>query len=321
MGKPTMNVGGTALAFALACAPVFAEESGTIRIREEAIVQGPKVYLGDLVEVSEPELKERLAGIEVSAAPQPGATKQLTASLVEARLEHAGVDLGQLDPARPTQIRATTLHADLAPEFLAASLREHIELEMPWDPESTEVDVVAPKQGLKVPEGEVSIEWRASPQYTFVGPANFRGNIFVNGEAFRTVVLRGDIETYQEIVVAAVDIPRGRPIAESQLTTKTIAMSVAPEGAVTDMTEVEGLVLRRSLLPGQPLTTRIVEARQLIKRNQLVPVEFKSSTIQVKHQARAMMDGREGDMIVCANPATKEQYQGVVRADGVVEVR
>ena len=70
---------------------VPAEEASTVKIKDEVLVKGPKVYLSDLVEVKEPELMERLATIEVSGAAVPGASKQLTASLVEARLEHAGV--------------------------------------------------------------------------------------------------------------------------------------------------------------------------------------------------------------------------------------
>lgn len=298
-----------------------AEESSPVKIKDEVFVKGPKVYLSDLVEVKEPELMERLATIEVSGAALPGSSKQLTASLVEARLEHAGVDLGELDPDRPSQIRATTMSIEVSPEALAASLREHIELEMPWDPEVTEIDVPLPRQNLMTPEGEMTIEWRASPQYQYVGPANFRGNVMIDGTLYRTVVLRAAVDTYQEIVVAATDIPRGRPVSASQLTMQTVALSLAPEGAVTDMSELEGLVARKTLFPGQPVTTRVVELRRLIKRNQMVPVELSSSAIKIQHQAKAMMDGKEGDVIVCANPVTKEEFQGVVRADGVVEVR
>ncbi len=298
-----------------------AEEASAVKIKDEVLVKGPKVYLSDLVEVKEPELMERLATIEVSGAAVPGASKQLTASLVEARLEHAGVDLGELDPDRPSQIRATTMSIELTPEAMAASLREHIELEMPWDPEVTEIDVPLPRQNLMTPEGEMTIEWRASPQYNYVGPANFRGNVLIDGALYRTVVLRASIDTYQEIVVAAADIPRGRPVSANQLVMQTVSLATAPEGAVTDMAEVEGLVARKTIFPGQPVTTRVVELRRLIKRNQMVPVELSASAIKIQHQAKAMMDGKEGDVIVCANPVTKEEFQGVVRADGVVEVR
>jgi flagella basal body P-ring formation protein FlgA len=319
-----MNIGTFSIAAAtLYIAMVTGAHAGesAVKIKEDALVKGPKVYLSDLVEVKEPELQERLATIEVSAAAGPGESKQLTASLVEARLEHAGVDLGELDPNRPGQIRATTMHIEVSPEALAASLREHIELEMPWKPDTSEIDVTVPHQGLMTPEGEMTIEWRASPQYTYLGPTNFRGNVMIDGTLYRTVVLRATVESYQEIVVAATDIPRGRPVSDSQLAMQTVALSTAPEGAVTDMVDVEGLVARKTLFPGQPVTTRVVELRRLIKRNQMVPVELTTSAIKIQNQAKAMMDGKEGDVIVCSNPVTKEEFQGVVRADGVVEVR
>lgn len=321
MNNGTFSITAAALCIALALAVGAHADDSVVKIKEDALVKGPKVYLSDLVEVKEPELQERLATIEVSAAAGPGESKQLTASLVEARLEHAGVDLGELDPNRPGQIRATTMHIEVSPEALAASLREHIELEMPWKPDTSEIDVTVPHQGLMTPEGEMTIEWRASPQYTYLGPTNFRGNVMIDGTLYRTVVLRATVESYQEIVVAATDIPRGRPVSDSQLAMQTVALSTAPEGAVTDMVDVEGLVARKTLFPGQPVTTRVVELRRLIKRNQMVPVELTTSAIKIQNQAKAMMDGKEGDVIVCSNPVTKEEFQGVVRADGVVEVR
>lgn len=317
-------IAGAALILGLCCMTgtiARADDTGKVKIKDEVLVKGPKVYLSDLVEVKEPELKERLANIEVSGAAGPGESKALTASLVEARLEHAGIDPSEVDANKPSQIRATTAHIEISPEMLVASLREHIELEMPWEADSTEIDIPLPHQSLMAPEGEMTIAWRASPQYTYVGPTNFRGNVMIDGVQYRTVVLRGSVETYQKIVVASTDIPRGHPVSASQLTLQTVALSTAPEGAVTDMTEVEGLIARKTLLPGQPVTTRVVELRRLIKRNQMVPVELRSSAIQIQNQARAMMDGKEGDLITCANPITKEEFQGVVRADGVVEVK
>jgi len=313
-------------AVASICLPALAgagspEEKTAIRIREEAYVKGPKVYLGDLVEVEERELRERLADIEVSSAAQPGDSKSLNGSLVEARLQHAGIDLNEVSLVRPQQIRTTTMHLDLTPEMLAASLRAHIEAHMPWDAETTEIDVPLPRVALMAPEGELEIDWRPNPQYKFLGPTNFRGEVLVDGELFRTVALRASVETYREIVVAATDIPRGRPLTGSQLRMETVALSRAPDGAITTPGGVTGLIARKTIFPGQPVTDRNVEARRLIRRNQTVIVEMNSGSIHIQHQARAMMDGRAGDVIICANPATREEFQGVVRADGVVEVR
>lgn len=297
------------------------EEPATVRIKEEAYVKGPKVYLSDLVEVEERELRERLAKIEVSSAARPGDSKMLNASLVEARLEHAGVDMDTVAVESPSSVRATTMHLDISPEMLVASLKTFIEAEMPWDPKVTEIDIPLPRQELMAPEGDLVIDWRASPQYKYLGLSNFRGDVLVDGTLYRTVVLRGSVETYQEIVVASTDISRGRPVTTSQLEMEMVALSRAPDGAITETADVIGLVARKTIFPGQPITSRNVEPRRAIKRNQMVPVEIRSSNIHIQNQARAMMDGKVGDLIVCANPLTKEEFQGVVRKDGVVEVR
>jgi len=297
------------------------DQKPTVRIKDEAFVKGPKVYLTDLVEVKERDIRERLADIEVSGAAQPGDSKSLNASLVEARLQHAGIDLEEVSLVGPQQVRATTMHLDLTPEMLSASLRDYIESRMPWDLDVTEVDVPLSRQTLLAPEGEIDITWRANPQYNFLGPTNFRGEITIDGELFRTVALRASVETYQEIVVAATDISRGRPVTSSHLKMQMVALSRAPEGAITSIADAVGMIARKTIFPNQPITARNVESQKLVKRNQTVMVEVNAGSIHIQHQARAMMDGRAGDVIICANPATREEFQGIVRADGVVEVQ
>lgn len=325
--KLTQRAGGIgfrrALAgmLALVWAGVAGAEEAAIRIKEEAWVKGPKVYLSDLVEVKERELKERLADIEVSSAARPGDSKSLNATLVEARLEHAGVDLERVALDRPSQVRATTMHLDVTPEMMAASLREHIELAMPWDPALTEIDISLPRQGIQAPDGDLLIDWRAAPSYRYLGLTNFRGEVLVDGVHYRTIVVRAGVETYQEILVAATDISRGRPLAAAHVKKQIVALSQAPDGAITAVEDIVGLIARKTIFPNQPITSRNVDQPKLIKRNQTVLVEVNSGSIHIQHQARAMMDGKVGDVIVCANPVTKQEFQGVVRADGVVEVQ
>ena len=76
----------------------------------------------------------------------------------------------------------------------------------------------------------------------------------------------------------------------------------------------------RTLFPGDPLTTRNTQMPKVVRRNQFVPVELKAGTLQVRSQARALGDAAVGDTVRCVNEGTKEEFQGVVRGDGVVVV-
>jgi len=313
------RLGTTALlAAALYLCPGARGES-VLQLKDEVYIKGPTVMLGDLVEVEAGELADRLATLEISPAAQPGDTRNLHASLVEARMKTAGLENVSL--GGPDRVRATTIHIDISKEMVAASLRDHIEMEMPWDPANTEVDVPLPSSAIVAPEGDMEIRWRSNPQYRYAGPGAFRGEVLIDGAVYRTVTMRANVEAYHEIVVAATDIPRGRPVMPSHLELQMTAVTRTPSGAFTRVEDVTGLLARKTIFPGQPVTSRSVEAKRLVKRNQMVPVEVRSGNINIQYRARALMDGRAGDLIVCANPTTKEEFQGVVRADGVVEVR
>ncbi len=289
-----------------------------LELREEVLVKGPKVFLSDLVEVEEGALADRLAEVEISQAARPGSSKNFNASLVEARLKTAGLkDVSVTGSAR---VRATTMHIDISREMVVASLQNHIETEMPWDPATTEVNIPLPLNDIVAPEGDMEIRWRSNPQYRYLGSGAFRGDVLIDGAVYRTVTMRASIEAFHEVVVAATDISRGRPIMASHLELQMMAVSRAPRGAMLHIKDAVGLLARKTIFPGQPITSRNVEAKKVIRRNQMVPVEVRSGRIRIQHRARAMMDGRAGDVIVCTNPSTKQEFQGVVRADGVVEV-
>ncbi len=297
-------------------APALCDD--VLQLKEEAFIKGPKVLLGDLVEVEEGPLAARLANVEISSAARPGDSRNLHASMVEARLRTAGMESVSITGS--PRVRATTMHIDISREMLVASLQDHIEMEMPWDPAITEVDISRPTSDIVAPEGEMEIRWRSNPEYRYSGSGAFRGDVLIDGALYRTVTMRANVESYQEIVVAATDIPRGRPVMPAHLELQMMAISKAPRGAFTRIEEAVGQLARKTIFPGQPVTSRSVEAKRVIRRNQMVPVEITNGNIHIQHRAKAMMDGRAGDLIVCANPSTKEEFQGVVRADGVVEV-
>ena len=310
---------GVTAAAAFLCAAIgYAED--TLTLKEEAYVKGPKVYLADIAKISG-ENAASLASIEVTPAALPGASKRLNAAYVEARIRKAGLDPGAIEINGAHSIQATTLHLEISPQMIADSLRQHIEVEMPWDPANTDIDVPLPITGLRVPDGEVLFSWRPNPQFNFLGTGAFRGAIEVDGQVQKTLLCKATVETYASVVIAKNEISRGRLVSQNDLELRTFPLSTAPGGAITNMGEVTGLVARKTIFPGRVLTTHDVTPRKVIKRNQIVPVDMRAGTLHIQTRARALMDACVGDAILCVNINSKEQFQGTVRADGVVAVR
>lgn len=288
-------------------------------LKEEAFVRGPKVLLGDIARI-EGENADALALIELTTAANPGDSKQMSAALVSTRIEHAGYDRLAVQVEGAPRVRATTLYLEVTPAQLSESLREFIMTSMPWDLQDALIDVQAPPGTIRTPDGDLQIDWTANPQYRFVGPSVFRGSIAVDGAVQRTVTVRANVEAYAELLVARRDIPRGTLISANDLDYRKLSLQSTPEGVLEDHSEALGRVAKKTLLAGQPLTLRNLDLPVLVKRNQVVPVEVRLGGVLVQSRARAMSEGRVGDLVLCANTDSKEQFQGVVRQDGVVVV-
>lgn len=215
---------------------------------------------------------------------------------------------------------AKTLYVDITSDLLATDLRTFIEGEMPWTLDQAAIDIVAPNQEIIVPDGEVEIRWWPNPQYRWVGPGVFRGEVHVDGDVKRTVLVRAQIEAYADVLVASTDIPRGSLVSPADLQVEKRAMSQMKTGALLNASDAVGQVARSTIFPGQVITKRQLMARQLIKRNQVVTVEARAGGLVIRSQARALMNGSEGDFVTCMNLDSKEQFQGIVRKDGVVIV-
>ena len=292
----------------------------TVTFRAEAYVRGPTLTLGDLADIAG-ERAQELAAIEVAPAAMPQGSKRLDTGLVMARLRHAGIDTDGLNLEGARAVRATTLHQEVTPAMIADSLRRFIEDAMPWDPQATTVDVAEPTQVLIVREGELGFEWRPNPEYRYLGSGAFRGEVTVDGTSEKNLLCKTDVRTYGHVLVATQDIPRGRPLAAAHLEVQEREMSVFGEAVLTDLSEAAKCTARRNIYAGQVIATSQVAPRVLVKRRQVVAVETWAGGLVVRTRARAESDGAEGDVIVCTNLTSNQQFYGIVRADGSVLVR
>lgn len=291
----------------------------TLMLKEEAFVRGPNVLLGE-VALIDGTLAPELSALELGSAALPGDSRRLHASLVEARIRNAGIDMDGIEVRGAAAVKATTLHFEVTRDMIAASLREFIELEMPWPLRDTEIDIYPTAYQFRVPDGVIDIDWRANPQYGYLGTGAFRGELLVDGEVQKRFTLKASVEAYGDVVVAATDIARGNPLSPGALRTEKRALSKLDRGVFTHVGELAGYVARTTIFPGQEITSRRVKPQILVDRNQIVIVQMRAGTLEVQTQARAMTPGAAGDTIICANINSGEKFQGIVRSDGVVVV-
>ncbi|MEZ5899380.1 MAG: flagellar basal body P-ring formation chaperone FlgA [Hyphomicrobiaceae bacterium] len=108
-----------------------------------------------------------------------------------------------------------------------------------------------------------------------------------------------------EVVVPQVAIYPGDEINAGLLTTKVLRSSARIRNAVfTSKEQLGGLVARRTLVPGQPISRDAVRASFVVKQGQPVSIRYLSGSISIVLTGAAIQSGSIGDVISVRNSDT-----------------
>lgn len=91
-------------------------------------------------------------------------------------------------------------------------------------------------------------------------------------------------------------------------------------GGLSDLSQVIGKEARVALYPGRPIRPQDIGAPALIERNEIVPLVFAASGLDIKTEGRAMGRGAVGERVKVMNLASRTMVMGVIRADRTVVV-
>ncbi|PSJ63334.1 flagellar basal body P-ring formation chaperone FlgA [Kumtagia ephedrae] len=104
---------------------------------------------------------------------------------------------------------------------------------------------------------------------------------------------------------------------------KTVILAegkVAPEGAVVALTDLEGKVARRTLLPGRYVKVNALREAYLVEKGVPVEMVFVSGGLSISATAVSLQAGAAGDMVKLRNADSGKIVSGIVMADGTVRV-
>jgi flagella basal body P-ring formation protein FlgA len=124
----------------------------------------------------------------------------------------------------------------------------------------------------------------------------------------------------QDLVVAARPIARGTTLVAADVSTVTKLLPNAPAGVIESADYALGRVALRDIAAGTTLNAHQLKAPQVVRRGQPVTLSLASGPVAVRVAGTALKDGTLGERIPVRNVNSKRVVEGVVLADGVVEV-
>ncbi|MES0874118.1 flagellar basal body P-ring formation chaperone FlgA [Sinimarinibacterium thermocellulolyticum] len=135
-----------------------------------------------------------------------------------------------------------------------------------------------------------------------------------------TVYVPVRISDLRLVVVLAQAVAPGERLDPARLRLEMRDVAALPFGYVASLEEAAGLQARRALPSGAVLTPGDARPPQLVKRGQTVTLIGRGAGIEVRAEGTALAAGARGERVRVRNSASKRIIEGVVSADGVVEI-
>jgi len=128
------------------------------------------------------------------------------------------------------------------------------------------------------------------------------------------------VKVTKTIAVASKLLPRGTLLSKTDIRMKTVDLATLPHGYIDNMAALLGQRLKRRLSPGVAFSPAIVRKPEKIKRGQRVTIIARSGAMAVRMAGKALSSGAVGERIKVINTASKRKREGVITAQGEIQV-
>lgn len=128
------------------------------------------------------------------------------------------------------------------------------------------------------------------------------------------------VSMYAQVLVATRPLSRGALLGPDDLKLERRELGALYGGYLTDSAQANGMVLRRSLVPGATIEPSALEAQTLVQRGQGVVLVSRGAGLEVRAAGEALASGARGEWVQVRNTSSKRIVEGTVIEAGVVQV-
>ncbi len=136
----------------------------------------------------------------------------------------------------------------------------------------------------------------------------------------------GNIKRIQGLAILNVPVPvvtrRVQPdeiVASSDIRMVDMPWARVHAFAITDYDKLNGMQVRRMLVPGRPVHNQSVIPPIIVSRGERVTIELQYGPLQLTAKGKAISDAHLGQELRVVNLASNKTITAVARADGIVE--
>ncbi len=299
--------------------------SGNISVvlKAEAQVRASEILLSDVSDFRGPDQARlaELARVSLGPAPQAGLTRTLSADQVREQIRKviSGDSDIVLSGAPMVQVRLRC--RPVAAQEVAPLVKAHVLRSTPWREEEIEIRSIGHLEGLEVPFGEVSFRISADAPLSHSRTQLLPLEVLLEGRAVQSAWITADIVIKADLVQALRKLSYGKALSAEDAAERPTEIVDVLGSYIRKYEDVAGLVLRRTLSPGDPLTREALTNPVVIRSGDTVNLRVRRGGISLAILARAEQSGKLGQTIRVRSLDYLQFLKAQVIAPGEVELR
>jgi len=115
-------------------------------------------------------------------------------------------------------------------------------------------------------------------------------------------------------------LARGEILTADAVTVTTMVLNDSRRGIISAAQEVAGMIARRPISPGIPITPDLLQAPNAVSRGDHVIISARSGAFAVTSRGKALASAAVGEQVLVENLSSSRRIRATVTAPGRVEV-
>ncbi len=303
---------GSLLLLASLIVPALAAAGPSAHLREEAVVKGAVIRLGDVARIEgSASAVAQLSRVELGPSPLPGRSRSVEKDYIIIRLRQHKVDPAVLAADSATQCRVTRSSQTLSADTLIETARKFLEEKIEPGDGKLVIEPVSRPREMVLPEGELGLACELIGNPGTGANRRVMVQVMVGGEPAGRADISLRARRYVKVAIATTTIPRGAALTGKISFEERDRMSL-PQDVILEGDSLDGLQAVCAIAAGSVISRRQAAEPAVVHRGDAVTVQAKVGGIVISATAVADEDGRPGQAIRVRNTDSNKQFRAQV---------
>ncbi|MCE2927217.1 MAG: flagellar basal body P-ring formation chaperone FlgA [Rickettsiales bacterium] len=139
-----------------------------------------------------------------------------------------------------------------------------------------------------------------------------------DGQVISAMPVSGRYDEVMQVPVLKRQVRPGDVIQEADLELRDFSLSRTRSDTIADLSALVGKAPIRSISAGRPIREQEIAQPAVIKKNDIIQVEYRSQGVSITTTAQAMEDGSKGSTINVRNLSSKKLVRAIVQDEKTV---